>query len=159
MDENIKRAWQGKVAHLEARLQEAEAKYEERVNQHEEYIAFSDEEINGLIEKKRLVMARLAEAERKSEAMRELLLSFATSSWLMDHHKQRIHAVLLPRTADSAPAVPTHGGRPMTLREVMDAEDSAEDRPVCDCGKTEPCKSPLYRDCKRLTPTVPEVQK
>ena len=61
MDENIKRAWQGKVAHLEARLQEAEAKYEERVNQHEEYIAFSDEEINGLIEKKRLVMARLAE--------------------------------------------------------------------------------------------------
>jgi hypothetical protein len=32
--------------------------------------------------------------------MAELLLSFTTSSWLNDHHKRRINAVLMP--ADSA---------------------------------------------------------
>jgi hypothetical protein len=44
--------------------------------------------------------ARLAEAERHNAEMAELLLSFTTSSWLNDHHKRRINAVLMP--ADSA---------------------------------------------------------
>ena len=32
--------------------------------------------------------------------------------------------------------------------------DGTEERPVCDCKSWEACKAPLYRDCKRLTPTV-----
>jgi hypothetical protein len=46
--------------------------------------------------------SRLAEAERRNAEMADLLLSFTTSSWLNDHHKRRINAVLMP--ADSASA-------------------------------------------------------
>jgi hypothetical protein len=54
----------------------------------------------------------LHEHQREVERMRELLLSFATSSWLNDHHKARIQAVLLSKPAvqpDGVVRCPKHG--------------------------------------------------
>lgn len=92
----------GEFARLRSRLAEAERKYEERVQQHEEYIAFADEEITGLIEAKRKVLARLAQAEA-------VLREFQTRDWhrgmltLDSEDRIRIDAFL---TADSASAAP-----------------------------------------------------
>lgn len=70
---DLQAGWQRTYDHDVARLQERLAaaererdevarKYEERVRQHEEYIAFAEEEITGLIEAKRLVLCDLYEA-------------------------------------------------------------------------------------------------
>ncbi len=63
--------------------------------------------------------ARLAEAER---LLREIENDFP------NRFSRRAYEYFNPRPTVSASVAPAHGGRPMTLREIMDAEDIIKGR-------------------------------
>jgi hypothetical protein len=91
----------------------------------------------------------LHEHQREVERMRELLLSFATSSWLNDHHKARIQAVLLGKPADQPAAgviddtgcwpftrIPIAADQPpATLGELLRSSPETQERIIGDAAE------------------------
>jgi hypothetical protein len=79
-----------------------------------DYIKLADEQA-AEIQRLRAILAD-DDLYQENVRLRELLLSFATSSWLNDHHKARIQAVLLSKPADQPAAVLCACGEPATYQ-------------------------------------------